>query len=202
VTHPELDAAAERAAAVLPSAIAERVADHLLDEACRRTNDLRELRMIADEVMALPPVDEDLKSLWPKLGHAVIARDDARTEARRLRESLRQANARIGKLERDVIGFRWTDPATGDVHTIAPANMEVMVRSPIEPRPDAVLPTTREQLAEFFGGIRLAGSGAVVTGHFVQHALDLIDGHQQQIPCRCGAGVTHSCGRIGIEGVD
>ena len=66
---------------------------------------------------------------------------------------------------------------------------------------DAVLPTTREQLAEFFGGIRLA-SGAGVTGHFVQHALDLIDAHEQQIPCHCRAGITHTCGRLGIEGVD
>lgn len=40
-----------------------------------------------------------------------------------------------------------------------------------------VLPTSRAELAALFGDIRLPGTGAVATGHFVQLALDVLLAH-------------------------
>lgn len=49
-----LDTAAERAAKVLPPTIAEVIAEDLLNESMRRTNDLGRLLWLADESQALP----------------------------------------------------------------------------------------------------------------------------------------------------
>jgi len=55
-----LDAAAEHAAKVLPPTIAEVIADDLLNPSMRRTNDLRRLLWMADEINTLP----ELATQW------------------------------------------------------------------------------------------------------------------------------------------